>query len=165
MSAPAGTLTLEQALFAWLARTDPELRTVVASRTFNADDAYCRHLKRASQLSIAAWLETHAALAPAPDATANAAPEHHAPGSMPTLVQQCAACHSSDIAPVLPFGDPGALATRLLGGNYPHGRLLDEILFRLTPEAGTERMPRGGAIDAAEQRELEGYFMSLAQVR
>jgi hypothetical protein len=165
MSAPAGTVTLEQALFAWLARTDPELQTVAAYRTFNADDAYCRHLKRASQLSIAAWLETHAAFAPAPDAPNNAAPGHHAPGSMPALVQQCAACHSSDIAPVLPFGDPAALATRLLDGNYPHGRLLDEILFRLTPEAGTERMPRGVAIDAAEQRELEGYFMNLAQVR
>jgi cytochrome c553 len=165
MSAPAGTLTLEQALFAWLARTDPELRTVVAYRTFNADDAYCQHLKRASQLSIAAWLETRAALAAAPDAPTNAAPGHHAPGPMPALVQQCAACHSSDIAPVLPFGDPAALAARLRGGNYPHGRLLDEILFRLTPEAGTERMPRGVAIDAAEQRELEGYFMSLAQVR
>ena len=165
MSAPAGTLTLEQALFAWLARTDPELRTVAAYRTFNADDAYCRHLKRASQLSIAAWLETHAAPARAPAAPTDAAPGHYASGSMSALVQQCAACHSSDIAPVLPFGDPAALATRLLDGNYPHGRLLDEILFRLTPEAGTERMPRGVAIDAAEQRELEEYFVSLAQSR
>jgi hypothetical protein len=165
MSAPAGTLTLEQALFAWLARTDPELQTVAAYRTFNADDAYCRHLKRASQLSIAAWLETHAAFTPAPDAPESAAPGHHALGPMPALAQQCAACHSSDIAPALPFGDPAALAARLLDGNYPHGRLLDEILFRLTPEAGTERMPRGVAIDPAEQRELEGYFMNLANVR
>src|SRR6202790_1932933 len=133
MSTHAGTLTLEQALFAWLARTDPELRTVAAYRTFNADDAYCQHLKRASQLSIGAWLETHAAFATAPDAPNNASPGHHAPGSMPALVQQCAACHSSDIAPALPFGDSAALATRLLDGNYPHGRLLDEILFRLTP--------------------------------
>ena len=165
MSAPAGTLTLEQALFAWLARTDPELQTVAAYRTFNADDAYCQHLKRASQLSIAAWLETHVAFTTEPNAPDSAAPGHHAPGSMPALAQQCAACHSSDIAPALPFGDPVALATRLLDGNYPHGRLLDEILFRLTPEAGTERMPRGVAIDAAEQRELEGYFINLAKAR
>ena len=30
----------------------------------------------------------------------NSAPGHQPPGSMPTLVQQCAACHSSDSAPV-----------------------------------------------------------------
>jgi mono/diheme cytochrome c family protein len=80
-------------------------------------------------------------------------------------LQQCASCHSSDIAPALPFSDSAALATRLLDGNYPHGRLLDEILFRLTPEAGAGRMPRGVAIDAAEQRDLEEYFMDLAQSR
>ena len=81
------------------------------------------------------------------------------------LVQQCAACHGSDIAPALPFGDPTALAKRLFDGNYSHGRLLDEILFRLTPEAGAGRMPRGVAVDGAEQRELEEYFMNLAQLR
>jgi cytochrome c553 len=164
MSAPAGTLTLEQALFAWLARTDPELRTVAAYRTFNADDAYCRHLRQASRLSIATWLESHAAFAPAADVPSNV-PGHQAPGSAPALVQQCAACHGGDIAPALPFADPPALATRLLDGSYPHGRLLDEILFRLTPEAGAGRMPRGIIIDAAEQRGLEEYFVNLAQSR
>jgi hypothetical protein len=165
MSAPAGTLTLEQALFAWLARTDPELRTVAAYRTFNADDAYCQHLKRASQLSIAAWLEKHTEFAPVPGAPHNAAPEHHGSGSMPALLQQCAACHGSGIAPALPFSDPATLAPQLLDGNYPHGRLLDEILFRLTPEAGAGRMPRGVAVDGAQQRELEEYFINLAQSR
>jgi mono/diheme cytochrome c family protein len=165
MSAPAGSLSLEQALFTWLARTDPELRTVAAYRTFNSDDAYCQHLKRASQLSIATWLETHDAFAPAPEAANSTAPGLQAPGSTPTLVQQCAACHSGDIAPALPFADPSALATRLLDGNYPHGRLLDEILFRLTPEAAAGRMPRGVTIGAADQRELEEYFMNLAQMR
>ncbi len=165
MSAPAGALTLEQALFAWLAQTDPELRTVAAYRTFNSDDAYCQHLRRASQLSIAAWLETHTGFAPMPDALSNEVPGHHASGSTPALVRQCAVCHSSDVAPALPFGDPAALATRLLNGSYAHGRLLDEILFRLTPEAGAGRMPRGVAVDGAEQRELEEYFMNLAQLR
>src|SRR5450631_432894 len=132
MSAPPGALTLEQALFAWLARTDPELRSAAAYRTFNADDAYCRHLKRASQRAIATWLETHAEFAPVPDVANAAASGHQVLGSMPALLRQCAACHSSDVAPALPFSDPAALATRLLDGNYPNGRLLDEILFRLT---------------------------------
>ncbi|HLZ97430.1 MAG TPA: hypothetical protein VKP66_05735 [Steroidobacteraceae bacterium] len=165
MTAPAGSLTLEQALFSWLSRTDPELPTVAAYRTFNPDDAYCQHLKRASRLSIAAWLETHAPFAAAPGPPRDTAPGIHETGSMPALVQQCAACHGGDIAPALPFENPAVLATRLLDGNYPHGRLLDEILFRLTPEAGAGRMPRGVAVGAGEQRELEQYFMNLAQAR
>jgi hypothetical protein len=165
MAAPAGTPTLEQALFEWLARTDPQLRTVAAYRTFNSDDAYCQHLKRASQQSIAAWLATHAEFEPARDASDKAASGQHTPGSMPALLQQCTACHSSDIAPALPFSDPAALAARLRDGSYPHGRLLDEILFRLTPEAGVGRMPRGAAIDSGEQRALEEYFVNLAQSR
>src|SRR3984893_13080082 len=38
MPAPAGSFTLDGALFAWVARPDPELQTVAGYRTFNADD-------------------------------------------------------------------------------------------------------------------------------
>jgi len=43
-------LTLEQALFAWLARTIRNCEPVVAYRTFNADDAYCQHSSGRGQL-------------------------------------------------------------------------------------------------------------------
>jgi mono/diheme cytochrome c family protein len=154
LSAPAGTLTLERAFFEWLARTDTELRTVASYRTFNADDAYCKHLRQASRGSLAAWYATHAAPAAA-----------HTDGPMPKplLLQRCAACHSGDVAPSLPFSDADALSARLRDGHYPHGRLLDEILFRLTPQAGAGRMPRGINIDSDEQRDLENYFTELAR--
>ena len=156
LSAPAGTLTLERALFEWLARTDTDLRTVASYRTFNADDAYCKHLRQASRDSLAAWYATPAAPAAA-----------HTDGPMPEplLLQRCAACHSGDIAPSLPFSDADALSARLREGHYPHGRLLDEILFRLTPQAGAGRMPRGINIDSAEQRDLEDYFTEMARSR
>jgi hypothetical protein len=83
--------------------------------------------------------------------------------SSPPLLERCIACHSSDVAPPLPFGDPGTLAPLLLGGRYPRGRLLDEILFRLTPQAAADRMPRGIYISSIEQHQFEDYFLTLAR--
>jgi len=155
-SAPAGTLNLEQSLFEWLARGDPDVRSAAAYRTFNADDPYCAHLKRRSVVALAAWYGAHpvAVRAPLEDAVI---------ASTPPLLARCAACHSSDIAPPLPFSDVAALRARLVEGHFARGRLLDEILYRLTPQAGAERMPRGMNIDAAEQHELEDYFVRLAR--
>jgi mono/diheme cytochrome c family protein len=169
LSAPGGSLTLEQALFEWQARTDPGLRTVATYRTFNPGDAYCEHLRRASRASLEAWYGVHGG---APSGAEGSSPvaeqprasepaQGRAPG--PALLERCAACHGTGAAPPLPFGDPQALGGLLAGGRYPHGRLLDEILFRLTPQAGPARMPRGINIDADEQRELETYFIALAR--
>jgi mono/diheme cytochrome c family protein len=85
-----------------------------------------------------------------------------AAGLQPTTVARCIACHGGDIAPRIPFGDPAALAPLLVTGEYPRGRLLDEVLFRLTPEAGPDRMPRGMNIDDDGRRTLERYFLSVA---
>jgi hypothetical protein len=41
--------------------------------------------------------------------------------------------------------------------------LLDEILYRLTPEAGADQMPRGLNINSDERHELEEYFLSLVR--
>jgi len=37
-----------------------------------------------------------------------------------------------------------------VSGSYPHGRLLDEILFRLAPEAGAKSMRSESAISEAQ---------------
>ena len=65
---------------------------------------------------------------------------------------------------MLPFGDPLLLASRLGGSGYARGRLLDEILYRLTPQAGAERMPRDINLTPAEQEVLENYFIRLARL-
>jgi hypothetical protein len=54
------------------------------------------------------------------------------------------------------------LARALIRLDYPHGRLLDEILYRLTPEAGAQGMPLGLSISDDERRGLEEYFLLLA---
>lgn len=161
LAAPSGSLTLEQALFRWLARTDADLSTAAAYRTYDPDEGYCRHLRRGSQAALAAWYERYPP--PAPTViTDNPAAPTLGPRPPPAL-QQCAACHGTGAAPLLPFDDPSALAARLREGGYAHGRLLDEILFRLTPQAGIARMPRGVNLDDEEQYVLEDYFLRLAQ--
>jgi len=163
LSAPEGVPTLAQGLFELAASSDGALRELAAYRTLSADDAYCDFLRRGSRRALTAWYAEHAPATPA--WAARGGPPAAAPGSSrPALLERCAGCHSGgDIGPAVPFADPAALAQRLGGGRYPRGRLLDEILFRLTPEAGAERMPRGMNPTPDEQRELEQYFLALAR--
>jgi hypothetical protein len=166
-SAPDGALTLEQALLERLARSDGALYDLVQYRTFAADDSYCQHLRRESRQSLSTWyglgMEAAHHMNREADAAAVAPSLRDGLESSPPLLERCIACHSSDVAPPLPFGDPATLAPLLLGGNYPRGRLLDEILFRLTPQAAAERMPRGIYISSIEQHQFEDYFLSLAR--
>jgi hypothetical protein len=165
LSAPPAAVTFEQALYNWLAPTDPELAVVASYRTYNESDAYCAHLRRASQASLADWYTTHHNSTQSLHSGDAADNPNEKNTSAPALLQTCIACHSSDVAPRLPFSAPELLATRLREGHYPHGRLLDEILFRLTPQAGPNRMPRGIDIDGAKQHQLEHYFVDLALPR
>lgn len=160
LSAPPGTITLAGALRAWLLRRDPALAAAAAYRNFGMEDAYCAHLRRASNDSLTGWYSSHppAAQAPRLAAAADAADGE----TRPPLVTRCAACHGGDVAPRIPFLDPAALALGLAAGGYPRGRLLDEILYRLAPEAGADRMPRGINIDPDERHALERYFITVA---
>ena len=160
LAAPEGALSLEQLLFERLAGSEPELRELRAFRSFSATDAYCAELSRRSERELtvlygAAGTERMRAAASPPAAAGKA----HSP---PRLLDHCIECHTGDVGPALPFGDPEALGLRLRAGGYAHGRLLDEILYRLAPEAGAARMPRDINPSPAERRELEDYFVRLA---
>ena len=166
-SAPDGTLTLEHALLDRVAGSDAGLRDLVSYRTYNPEDAYCEHLRRESRQALATWygaeMNPPLQTSRGDETVVAAASMGDGRSSKPPLMERCAVCHSSDVAPRLPFADPEALAPRLLAGHYPRGRLLDEILFRLTPQAGDNRMPRGITVSMTEQRELEDYFLTLAR--
>lgn len=159
LSAPPSAVGFEQALYNWLVLTDPELARVAPYRTYTESDPYCSHLRRSSQTELTHWYATRSAPVRGGVAagTYNAAPQ---------LLQSCIACHGSNstrsAAPPIPFDSPDLLAQHLRAGNYPHGSLLDEILFRLTQQAGADRMPRGLAVDRDAQRQLEDYFRDLA---
>ena len=77
------------------------------------------------------------------------------------VLERCVACHSSGAAPYLPFGEPGRLARQLHAASYPRGSLMDEIRFRLSPQAGASRMPLDANTTESERTEVEAYFRSL----
>lgn len=140
-----------------LEAADPDLRDVRAVRTFDGADPYCRYLRTAGQRALAE------APTPGPTALVEAErPVGSADPGRPALVDRCTTCHTGEVGPKLPFDDPASLRVALQAGGYPRGRLLDEILFRLTPGAGQERMPRGIMTSHAEQAALEEYFLGLA---
>ncbi len=136
--------------------TDPDLGPARHRAESGDSDAYCAYL-RSAHLRV----QQSEAAPPTgirPTAVARVAADEH----RPELVQRCAECHTGAVGPKLPFADPAALKTALQDAGYRRGRLLDEILFRLSPAAGPERMPRGILTTAAQQSELERYFLNLA---
>jgi hypothetical protein len=160
LAAPEGALSLEQLLFERLAGSEPDLRELRAFRSFGATDALCAELSRRSERELTVFYGTAGGeRMRAAASTPVAAGEVHSP---PRLLDHCIECHTGDVGPALPFGDPEALAPRLRAGGYAHGRLLDEILYRLAPEAGAARMPRDINPTPAERRDLEDYFVRLA---
>jgi hypothetical protein len=166
LSTPNGSITFEQALYAWLVQTDDRLQTLSSYRTYLPDDAYCEYLRLKSRSALQDWHAANPQRSAAVDvATHNESDAARSSSQLQTLLQSCIGCHSDDVAPRLPFSDPTQLAALLPTGGYPHGRLIDEILFRLTPAAAAQRMPRGVYVDTAQQRALEEYFLHLSQTR
>src|ERR1700722_3045838 len=160
LAAPEGALSFEQLLFERLACSEPDLRELRAFRSFGATDALCAELSRRSERELTAFYgPAGSERMRAAASTPAGAGEAYSP---PRLLDHCIECHTGDVGPALPFGDPEALGLRLRAGGYAHGRLLDEILYRLAPEAGAARMPRDINATPAERRDLEDYFVRLA---
>ena len=159
-SAPGGVLTLQQALSELVGRSDETVHGLESYRSFDAGDRYCTYLLHKSRQALEAWYVLQGG--PGRLLREDDLPSNRERAGSPLLLAECIKCHSSDIAPKLPFADPEALTARLDKGSYPRGRLLDEILFRLTPQAGAASMPRGLNISANEREELAEYFLTLA---
>jgi mono/diheme cytochrome c family protein len=156
-ASPDGALSLDQLFFEKIAASEPQFRDLRSVRSFTATDAYCTELRLRSGRELSAFYGADGAerlraagRSAAPDETPH-----------PPLLDHCIACHNGEVGPALPFGEPAALGSRLTAGDYPHGRLLDEILYRLAPQAGSARMPRDINPTPVEQQDLENYFMHL----
>jgi hypothetical protein len=140
--------------------TNPETKALADFRTFSGRDPYCRYLARSSR----------AALATAPAVLASASNQAResvalAPASVRTraLLDKCASCHLAGVGPHLPFDRLSELAGLLRGGRFPHGTLMDEIRWRLAPQAGAGRMPLGTNISNEERNALLSYFSAVSQ--
>lgn len=80
----------------------------------------------------------------------------------PPLAQVCVGCHQTDVAPRIPFTDPVQLAKELRTRPAAHGRLIDEVRFRLSAAAGAQRMPLGINLSEEQRQQLNAYFTALA---
>lgn len=158
LASPDGALTIDQVLFERLATNEPQWRDLRSFRGLNATDAYCARLRLRSLQELSEYYGA------ASDDAFRVAGRPPAPDAMrrPALLDRCISCHDGAVGPALPFGQPTALAARLTAGSYPRGQLIDEILYRLTPQAGAARMPLDVTPTVAQQRELESYFLRLA---
>jgi mono/diheme cytochrome c family protein len=132
-----------------LAQTDPQTRDLADFRTFSGGDPYCAYLVRRSRAALAA-----------DGAAAGRSATVPASGLARTqaLLDQCAGCHLSGVGPRLPFDHPPELAALLRSGRFTHGTLMDEIRWRLAPQAGAGRMPLGTNISDEERDALLQYF-------
>ncbi|HYP34392.1 MAG TPA: cytochrome c [Burkholderiaceae bacterium] len=154
---------LDSRLRAIVAESDTSLQDLASLRDVGAGERYCRYLQARSR---AATKDLRAgdgvAMVGRPSTARTAGGKSMVPEGRPQALKPCVACHEGGIGPKLPFSVSDELRTRLATAGYPRGTLLDEILYRLTPEAGQDRMPRGSILSADDRQALEDYFRGLA---
>jgi len=143
-----------------VAQADPEAKALADFRTFSERDPYCAHLPRRSRAALAT--DRPAATIAARRETEPAAPVP-ALARTRALLDKCAGCHLGGVGPSLPFDHPHELAELLRGGRFAHGTLMDEIRWRLAPQAGAGRMPLGANISDEERDALLEYFGAVLQ--
>jgi mono/diheme cytochrome c family protein len=168
--------TMPESSSGWLAqyflraatRGDPKLIEISASQRVDARGGLCEYLvrqRRAASASAPGGATAGrpavgiAASPAAPDAQPTTAFAH----ASPPLLQHCIACHTQGVGPALPFDRPAILAGLLASRPSAHGTLIDEIVFRLSPQAGAGRMPLGFNPTEEERSALSAYFENLAR--
>lgn len=139
---------IENRLLAQLGQLDPKLLKFAHLRDVSPQPDYCSYLEHESIAGLSQLsAQKFATLA----------------SQAPTSLKTCAMCHDGDVGPSYPFNNPAELAKLLLQGTYPRGTLMEEIKYRLSPQAGIERMPRGRNITEEERAALEGYLQTLVR--
>jgi hypothetical protein len=166
LAAPPGTWSVREALIKEVVTADRTLADLRQYRTFGPGDAYCRLLAERSRQALEGWYVSRPVSVPVATRTDSGTREVATiETTVPPTIKLCATCHTGEVAPQIPFGSPGDLAPRLGTGSYPHGRLLDEVLYRLSAAAGNERMPRGTLLADEQVQALKAYFVGLASER
>jgi hypothetical protein len=160
---PGASRTLRDALLAKMASQDPNLAALGSYATSVDGDRYCRYLQRRSQAALSSPTVVASVDWSLSDRTRSAHIRENISAALhpQQLLRVCAACHESGVAPHIPFLQESALKRALLSGTRPRGRLLDEVLFRLSPDAAERRMPQGIRLSDEERGELERYFVAL----
>lgn len=165
--APGTRPTLRGALLAEVAAQDPTLFELSSYATSVDGDRYCRYLQHRSQAALGSGNVAGSVNWSLSSGTAADQSRDNISAALqpPQLLLICAACHESGVAPHIPFLQEPALKQALVSQADPQARLLDKVLFRLSPAAAAGRMPLGIRLSDEERGELERYFMVLGQAR
>jgi hypothetical protein len=164
---------IEQAVFNRVAASDSQLEAFRLLR-HGADSGqkrYCAFLrsptKRETQTQTfapAAPSRASQRLPAASELTSPALPLHILNPGQPKSLARCISCHDDPavtIGPAIPFTDERRLRASF-SRQVSSGRMLfDEILFRLSPLAGNQRMPMGAELTPKESNELKTYLEKL----
>jgi hypothetical protein len=141
---------LEQAISQNVIKADAVLKRLDSLRAVSSDDRYCDELRRKSIKAILDLKNLN---------FDNPIVFTKIKNDPPVLLQKCIGCHhESSVARSFPFAIPKDLSRALEKGKFARGNLLQEILYRLSPLAGDESMPRGLNLSSDERKELEEYF-------
>lgn len=171
---PAGVGPLRQGLLAEVATHDGAVLDLSRYSTSSDGDRYCSYLERRSRAALgtskglppggirAAGASAGPAGTPSTGASDVASTPDASDTARPAALTLCIGCHETGVAPPVPFSDPRQLAQQLRQRPAAHGRLIDEIRFRLSAAAGTQHMPLGVNLSEADRDALERYFTSLA---
>ncbi len=160
-------LALEKELIHQIGKSDEKLKNLVSLRAVGSTVKYCEYLRKNISPNLAQGLKKGSGLSTAQSlqkiyseekirTVAEADP-------VPGLLNLCASCHQGVVGPALPFLDKDRMSTLLNQGNYPRGTLLQEILYRLSPKAGPNQMPRGLNLSESQIQVLEDYFQNLSE--
>jgi hypothetical protein len=153
---PVSMQPLRDALLAQVVMQDPAVRALSFTATSVDGDRFCTYLKRRSRDALFVAKPAN------PTSETSSSAVGAVGGVRPAALHLCIGCHESGVAPDLPFSHPLQLAQALRTRPSAHGTLIDEIHFRLSPQAGTQRMPLGVNLTDAERRRLEDYFVAIA---
>jgi cytochrome c553 len=161
---PPALDSLRDALLVQVIANDARVGELNEYATSSDGDRYCSYLKARSRAALAMRLPPGAPEISVSVPGTVASDDRTRAGGLvpPAALEICASCHQSDIAPKIPFASAEQLKEQLLSRRAPHGSLIDEIRFRMSPEAGTMRMPLGMNLPDEQRIELENYFVQLA---
>jgi mono/diheme cytochrome c family protein len=151
-------LLLEKKLISRISAEDKNIMQEYYFRSYPENNRYCAYLEKQSRRALEGLELTQAMALP----HGAAAPLTQNLGAA-QIVQVCASCHTTGVAPRIEFNDPAALAARL---NLPYsarGTLLNEILYRISSKAGARRMPPTINFSEPDLEELGSYFRDLSQ--
>ncbi len=152
---------LEQRLVSIVKSRDPELMNVYYYRNYPDNNKYCAYLEKQS---VAQLKNSGYALQPIlAKGSSLAGIDGRDAQKVQTILTICISCHTTGVAPAIPFDDVPRLTGKLKLPYSKRGPLLNEILYRISMEAGAKRMPPTINLTDSEVQLLTTYFSTLAQ--